>query len=69
MRGRVGVHEVLALNERMQTAIVREENTRVLRDLAAEAGMTYMFHDGVEKAIQGQTTLEEVQRKLYRPDY
>jgi type IV pilus assembly protein PilB len=69
MRGRFGVHEVLALNERMQTAIVREENTRVLRDLATEAGMTYMFHDGVEKAIQGLTTLEEVQRKLYRPDF
>jgi type IV pilus assembly protein PilB len=68
MRGRVGVHEVLALNERMQTAIVREENTSVLRGLAAEAGMIGMFHDGLDKALRGLTTLEEVQRKLHRPE-
>jgi type IV pilus assembly protein PilB len=64
VRGRIGAHEVLALNDQMQAHILKDGTTRGLRELALQAGMVPMAGDGLEKARKGLTTLEEVQRRL-----
>lgn len=63
-RGRIGVHEVLMVTESLQTATLKNGDTRTLRGIALSEAMVPLIGDGMEKAAQGFTTLEEVQRRL-----
>jgi type IV pilus assembly protein PilB len=63
-RGRIGVHEVLTVSDTLQAAILKNGDTRSLRQIALAEGMVPLLGDGIEKAGQGFTTLEEVQRRL-----
>ncbi len=60
--GRTAVHEVLILDEAFHDAIVRGSNAAELRGLARNSGMRSLALDGLERALAGQTTLEEVLR-------
>ncbi len=61
-RGRMGLHEVLTLTEPLTEAILRRAPVEELRDIAIENGMRTLLADGVRKAVEGQTTIEEVLR-------
>jgi general secretion pathway protein E len=61
-RGRVGLFELLVLDEPMREAIVRGASRADLRRLAEDAGMRAMQHDGWQKIEAGLTTVEEVLR-------
>lgn len=63
-RGRVGVYEILRMNETLATAIARRASTEVLRRLALESGMRTLLGYGLNLVRQGMTTLEEVERML-----
>ncbi|MBC8101528.1 MAG: Flp pilus assembly complex ATPase component TadA [Cytophagales bacterium] len=63
-RGRIAIHELLSMDDRIQSLIMKQEETRSLREAARENGMISMAEDGVEKAIRGLTTLEEVEKKV-----
>ena len=63
-KGRVGVYEVLRINENLATAIAQEASTDRLRKLAIEGGMKTLLGYGLELVRQGQTTLEEIQRMI-----
>jgi type IV pilus assembly protein PilB len=58
--GRYGIHELLVVDDDIEGAIVREASALELRDLAVEKGMKTLRQDGIYKAFQGVTTLEEV---------
>ncbi|MFW5934018.1 MAG: ATPase, T2SS/T4P/T4SS family, partial [Actinomycetota bacterium] len=58
--GRYAIHELLVVDDDIESAIVREASALELRDLAVEKGMRTLRQDGVHKAFQGITTLEEV---------
>jgi len=58
--GRYGIHELLVVDDDIEGAIVREASSLEIRDIAMEKGMTSLRQDGVHKAFQGITTLEEV---------
>lgn len=58
--GRYAIHELLVVDDDIEGAIVREASALELRDLATEKGMRTLRQDGVHKAFQGITTLEEV---------
>lgn len=60
--GRIGIFEVLEITEEIRRLIMRRANSEEIRAAAIAAGMTTMFHDGVHKALQGLTTIEEVLR-------
>jgi type IV pilus assembly protein PilB len=66
-RGRTGIFELLEVDDRLRELIARPAPTAELRQAAIEAGMTTMIQDGLEKAKQGITTVEEVLRILTRP--
>ena len=61
-RGRVGLYELVVLNDEMRRSIVEGANEQVLRRQARAAGYRTMFEDGIDKCAAGATTLEEVMR-------
>jgi general secretion pathway protein E len=60
--GRTVVMEVLKMTDRLRTLVLRQAEASELQRAAAEEGMRTMFEDGVVKALDGITTLEEVMR-------
>ena len=64
LKGRVAVHEIMQVNNRVRRLIMDQAETEQIRQATLEAGMVPMIRDGLEKASQGVTTLEGVQRKV-----
>ena len=58
--GRFAIHELLVVDDEVEKAIVKEASTFELREVALERGMVSLRQDGILKALQGITTLEEV---------
>ena len=63
-RGRVGVYEVLRMNEELSTAVSSGASTDVIRQLALESGMLTLLGYSLDLVRQGHTTLEEVGRMI-----
>jgi type IV pilus assembly protein PilB len=63
-RGRVGVYEVLRVNEGLATAIAQQATTEKIRKLALEGGMKTLLGYSLDLVRQGLTTLEEVERMI-----
>ena len=63
-KGRVGVYEVLRIQEDMATTISKGANTDVIRQLALESGMVTLLGYSLELVRRGETTLEEVGRMV-----
>ena len=63
-KGRVGVYEVLRINEEIATEISRGASTDVIRQLALESGMNTLLGYSLELVREGHTTLEEVGRMI-----
>jgi type IV pilus assembly protein PilB len=59
-RGRTVVSEVLVVDEAVRAAIIKGAHSSELHQLAMDAGMTPMYWDGVDKVLNGVTTLEEL---------
>ncbi|MEX2501989.1 MAG: ATPase, T2SS/T4P/T4SS family, partial [Trueperaceae bacterium] len=58
--GRHGIHELLVVGDEVEGAIVRDASAMELRNVAMAQGMRTLRQDGIHKAFQGITTLEEV---------
>jgi type IV pilus assembly protein PilB len=65
-KGRIAIHEVFIITEEMRDIIVGEVTTSKLRQLAIENNFRDMFYDGIQKALAGITSVEEVQRVTRR---
>jgi len=61
-KGRVGIHEVLKVTESIKELIMRGGTSQEIEVLAKNEGMLTMLEDGIFKAVQGLTTIEEVLR-------
>ena len=61
-KGRVGLYEVMDVTEEIQNLIVKRATSAEIQRQAVAAGMVTMRQDGYLKALQGLTTLEEVNR-------
>ena len=64
-RGRMAIHEVLPVTERLRAAILAAHDKESLRRAAEADGMATLWQDGAAKACAGKTTLAEVGRALY----
>lgn len=60
--GRAGVHEYLEISEDMRDLITARAEPYKLAEEARKSGYRPMRYDGLLKALQGWTTLEEVER-------
>ena len=61
-QGRTGLYEVLPMTETLTEAILRRAPVEELTDIAVEGGMRTLLADGIRKAVEGLTTIEEVMR-------
>jgi len=63
--GRTSVFEIMMVNDVIASAITRRESSGEIRRLARSLGMRGLRDDGVQKAREGMTTLEEVVRAVW----
>jgi general secretion pathway protein E len=61
-RGRLGIYEMVPVSESMQHLIVSGASVNDMKKLAREEGHRFLRDDGLLKAWQGLTTVEEVLR-------
>ncbi|MGI9104534.1 MAG: ATPase, T2SS/T4P/T4SS family [Terriglobales bacterium] len=61
-KGRVGIYELLVLDEQIRSAIRSGARDEEIRNLARSGGMRLMQEDALEKVKDGVTTLDEVLR-------
>jgi type IV pilus assembly protein PilB len=59
-RGRMGVHEFMAMSTALGEALDRAATDAELREIAIKEGMKPLVQDGLIKVAQGLTTMEEV---------
>lgn len=59
---RVGIHEILKVTPAIQELIVKGATADAIEEQAKKEGMLTMIEDGIFKAAQGVTTIEEVLR-------
>jgi type IV pilus assembly protein PilB len=64
-KGRIGIREVLAVNEDIRQLIMNRANAAQIKEEAVKNGMTTMIKDGLEKALKGITSIEEILRIIY----
>jgi type II secretory ATPase GspE/PulE/Tfp pilus assembly ATPase PilB-like protein len=61
-RGRVAIHELLAVNEELRNLILERAPDSRLAEAAARAGMIALRDECLARVMEGETTLEEVVR-------
>jgi len=61
-RGRTGIFELMLLDDDLRRLILRRGSSEELRELARKKGMMLLREDGLRKAREGVTTIEEVMR-------
>jgi len=60
--GRVGIYELLCVDDQLRDTIARNPNVSEFRRMCIERGMTTLREDGMKKVAKGLTTVEEVLR-------
>jgi type IV pilus assembly protein PilB len=62
--GRMGIYEVLNVNSTMKELVMKNATADEIEKQAKAEGMLSMIEDGIFKAAQGVTTIEEVMRVI-----
>jgi len=60
--GRIAVLEFLPLSDRIRRLVLTHATAQEIHAAGAEEGMLSMYDDGLRKAMQGVTSIEEVLR-------
>ncbi len=67
-RGRIGLYELMLMTSKVREMAFKNASSQDIRKVAQGQGMRTLFDDGVAKAMQGITTLEEVFRVAKRTE-
>ena len=59
-RGRRGIYEIMALNDHLREMIIKGADAMELRNAAINDGMKTLRQAGINAALQGHTSLEEI---------
>lgn len=60
-KGRVVIAELLTLSPLLRDAIEKGKSLMEIQDIAQKEGFRPMLEDGIEKALSGVTTFEELE--------
>jgi len=60
--GREMISEVLRIDDTLSSMIAKEASKAEILEIASKKGYVSMVQDGIEKAINGTTTIDEVLR-------
>ena len=61
-KGRLAIHEVMAVTEDLQRLVVESAAAEEMKRTALNNGMRTLRHDGMEKVTKGVTSIEEILR-------
>ena len=64
-KGRVGLYELMTMNEEIAELVVRRAPVADIRDAAKANGMLELREDGLLKILEGMTTPDEVMRVVF----
>jgi type IV pilus assembly protein PilB len=60
--GRLGIYELMVMDDAMRDIVTRNPEVNQLRKLARERGLVTLREDGFQKVLKGQTTVDEILR-------
>lgn len=60
--GRLGVYELMVMDDSMRDIVTSNPDVNVLRKLAREKGLVTLREDGFRKVVKGLTTVDEILR-------
>jgi type IV pilus assembly protein PilB len=63
-KGRVGVYELLLVNEEIRRLTLKHASSSEINDAAVASGMVTLRQDGLRKVKQGITSVEEIMRVI-----
>ena len=61
-RGRVGLYEVMSVDERVRTLVLEHGSVDEIAAAAEQAGMVRLREDGMQKVRAGSTSIAEIER-------
>jgi type IV pilus assembly protein PilB len=64
-RGRMGIYEILESSEGLQSLMIKNPSKEELQAFVRSAGHQTLFADGVQRVVEGRTTLEEIARVIH----
>jgi len=68
-KGRVGIFEVMTISENIEKLILEMAGESEIAQAAMEDGMITMAQDGILKAVDGETSMEEVWRATGQSEF
>jgi type II secretory ATPase GspE/PulE/Tfp pilus assembly ATPase PilB-like protein len=60
--GRLGIYELMVMDDAMRDIVTRNPDVNQLRKLARERGLVTLRQDGLDKVLKGMTTVDEILR-------
>lgn len=61
-RGRTAIFEVVRINDEIRSMIMKNTSSNVIKDIAIKNGMRTLLDSGIQKVLNGETTIDEVLR-------
>ena len=63
--GRTVIHELLIIDDTVRSLIIKNTDSGTIKRAALEHGMTSLRDDGIQKVLQGITTVDELMRATH----
>jgi type IV pilus assembly protein PilB len=64
-RGRLGIHEIIESTDGLQQLMAKNPSKAELQAFTVAEGYKTLFDDGLQRALEGRTTIEEVARVIH----
>ncbi len=66
-QGRMGIFEAIFMDKAVEEVVIRDPRLHLIEEAARPQGIPSMVEDGAVKVINGETTLEELERVIELP--
>ncbi|MBI3045859.1 MAG: Flp pilus assembly complex ATPase component TadA [Betaproteobacteria bacterium] len=64
-RGRMGIHEIIVATADLERVMIRNPSKEDLQAFIHKSGHTSLYQDGMQRVLEGRTSLEEVARVIH----
>jgi len=66
-KGRSGVFEAIVMDDAVEAVVLRDPREHMILEAAKPQGIPTMLHDGIEKVLNGMTSITELERVIELP--
>ena len=64
-RGRMGIHEIIEANADLERLMIKNPSKEDLQEFVRKSGHKSLYQDGMQRVLEGCTSLEEVTRVIH----